>query len=250
MPSLAPPSPPLPSLAACAPHVPTTPPHPPPPPTTPPTTPLPKAIGGLNTLSVRADGTIAADNTDWVGIRNLLTSALRRKGSPPAAELTALVLGGGGTARAACYALQQMGVGSLHVFNRSVEKAEALAAEFGGSVCQQLDAAALPRLELLVSCVPGTAQLTLPVDYLRSAGPIVLDAAYRPRQTPLLQDAAKAGCVTIEGIEMLFEQGCAQSEIWTSRPADRKEIAKGIAAFLDAQQFGPLPRLLLDELGQ
>ena len=62
-------------------------------------------------------------NTDWIGIRNLLVDTLKSRGlaSKPQ-ELTALVMGGGGTARAACYALQQMKVGNLHVYNRSTEK--------------------------------------------------------------------------------------------------------------------------------
>ena len=65
----------------------------------------------------------ARSNTDWIGIRNLLVDTLKSRGlaSKPQ-ELTALVMGGGGTARAACYALQQMKVGDLHVYNRSTEK--------------------------------------------------------------------------------------------------------------------------------
>ena len=55
----------------------------------------------------------------------------------------------------------------------------------------------------------------------------VLDAAYKPRDTPLLSAAREAGCVAIEGIEMLFEQGCAQCELWTGRPAPRPEIVRG-----------------------
>ena len=129
---------------------------------------------------------------------------------------------------------------------------------------------------------------------LQRLQPIVLDAAYRPRQTPLLSNAAASGCVTIEGIEMLFEQvrrmcgrrgevirrgavlvrckcrdarvglrrgrgvscsrrclsaqGCAQCEIWTHRPAPRREIAVGLAAFLQQKAFGELPKLLSDAM--
>jgi len=157
-------------------------------------------------------------------------------------------MGGGGTARAACYALRQLGMGRLLISNRSTDKAQTLAQEFGGELCPELHAgvAALQRLDVLVSCVPGTAELSPTPDELRRLQPIVLDAAYRPRQTPLLTNAAAAGCVTIEGIEMLFEQGCAQCEIWTHRAAPRREIAVGLAAFLAAKEFGPLPKLLAD----
>ena len=108
--------------------------------------------------------------------------------------------------------------------------------------------AALTRLDLVVSCVPASANLSLTDERLRKLGPIVLDAAYRPRDTPLLNAASAAGCVTIEGIEMLFEQGCAQCEIWTHRPAPRGAIAVGIKAFLESQAFGPLPARIAREL--
>lgn len=87
--------------------------------------------------------------------------------------------------------------------------------------------------------------MTLPVDELRRLQPIVLDAAYIPRETPLLRDATAAGCTTIEGIEMLFEQGCAQSELWTHRTAARREIAISLAGFLSSKQFGQLPPRLV-----
>ena len=208
------------------------------------------AIGSLNTLTVRADGTLAADNTDWIGIRNLLVDNLAEKGLTKPKELTAIVMGGGGTARAACYALQQMRIGTFYVYNRSTDKAQALADEFGGKLMLDLNegAAALDRLDLVVSCVPGAAGLSPPEGVLRSQKPIVLDAAYRPRETPLLANAAAAGCVVIEGIEMLFEQGCAQARIWTHRTAPRGAIVKGLQTFTDSQEFGPLPKRLVAEL--
>eukprot|EP00929_Paragymnodinium_shiwhaense_P042531 TRINITY_DN21998_c0_g2_i1.p1 TRINITY_DN21998_c0_g2~~TRINITY_DN21998_c0_g2_i1.p1 ORF type:complete len:1551 (+),score=381.55 TRINITY_DN21998_c0_g2_i1:60-4655(+) len=203
-------------------------------------------IGSLNTLTVTADGEIEADNTDWVGIKVLLADALAARGKASAPDLVALVMGGGGTARAACYALKQLGVASLYVYNRTSEKADDLCSSFGGRRLADLKegTAALQRLDIVVSCVPGSAQLTLPVDFLRQKSPIVLDAAYRPRETPFLKDAAAAGCLCIEGIEMLFEQGCAQCEIWTHRAAPRSDIARGMAAFLQEQEFGPLPKRL------
>ena len=207
------------------------------------------AIGSLNTLTVADDGTIDADNTDWVGIRSLLQPALKARGVATG-DCCALVMGGGGTARAACYALQQMGVGALHVYNRSADKAVALAAAFGGTHCADLAGGveAMERLDVLVSCVPGSAGLSLPPPLLRKLQPLVLDAAYRPRETPLLRDAAAAGCTTLEGVEMLFEQGCAQCAIWTHRPAPRREIADGLVAFLQRNDFGATPKLLQAEL--
>ena len=57
--------------------------------------------------------------------------------------------------------------------------------------------------------------------FSQARSPIVLDAAYRPRETPLLAAAAAAGCVAIEGVEMLFEQGCAQVGEHISRVTSR-----------------------------
>ena len=76
---------------------------------------------------------------------------------------------------------------------------------------QLAEASELDRLDVIISCVPGSAGLSLPVEALRRLHPLVLDAAYRPRETPLLADARAAGCTAIEGIEMLFEQARADA---------------------------------------
>ena len=57
---------------------------------------------------------------------------------------------------------------------------------------------------------------------------------------------AAAGCLCIEGVEMLFEQGCAQCEIWTHRPAPRGQIARGLEVFLNSKDFGEMPGLIAD----
>ena len=77
---------------------------------------------------------------------------------------------------------------------------------------------------------------------------MVLEAAYIPRHTAFVRQAMAAGCAVVEGVEMLFEQGCAQCEIWTHRPAPRGAIAVGIKAFLESQAFGPLPARIAREL--
>ena len=160
-------------------------------------------IGAINTLTRAADGRLLADNTDWVGIRNLLAAGLRqRHGGAAPAELCALVLGAGGTARAACHALRQLGAAQLYVFNRTREKAEALGAAFDAvPLSGDLDAAVggLPQLHLLVSCIPGSAGVAPSDALLRRHSPVVLDAAYRPRDTPLLAAARRAGCTAFEG---------------------------------------------------
>merc|ERR1712113_627138 len=112
-------------------------------------------------------------------------------------------------------------------------RAEALAHEFNFEVCSDLaDLAACDKLDIVVSTLPGATDFTLPdAAILERFRPVVLEAAYIPRHTAFLKQALAAGCSVVEGVEMLFEQGCAQCEIWTSSPAPRAEIAK---AFLDA----------------
>ena len=98
----------------------------------------------------------------------------------------------------------------------------------------------LPRLDAVMGTVPGAAALSIPLAVLEKHVPVVMDAAYQSsasgsRLTALLQDGKKFGCHTIEGLEMLFEQGCAQCERWTQLPAPRQEIA---AALLKARFEG------------
>jgi pentafunctional AROM polypeptide len=202
------------------------------------------AIGALNTLTRAADGRLLADNTDWVGIRNLLAVGLnRRKGGRPE-QLTALVLGAGGTARAACYALRQLGVTDLYVFNRTQEKADGIAAAFNGTALSgELDTAlgSLPALHLMVSCIPGSAGVCPSDALLSKFAPVVLDAAYLPRATPLLDAARRTGCVTFEGIEMLAEQAYAQCALWTGRKAPKHAILTALTAHLRQAGFGEVP---------
>ena len=104
--------------------------------------------------------------------------------------------------------------------------------------------AVLGRLDFIVDTLPGSTGFTLPAAQaalLQKWKPVCLEAAYIPRHTAFVTQALGAGCRVVEGIEMLFEQGCAQCEIWTRRPAPRGAIAVGIKAFLESQDFGPLP---------
>jgi len=190
-----------------------------------------KAIGAINTVTNHG-GILHGDNTDWLGIKRQferkLKSTSKGSGSEPR---TALILGAGGTARAACYALKAMGCSPVLIYNRTESRAEQLAKEFGVEVCKSIladDLLALARLDLVMGTVPGAGEMTLPESVLTKFKPICFDAAYRPRDTALLRSAAASNCPTIEGVEMLFEQGCAQCQIWTRRSAPRKEIAEAM----------------------
>lgn len=152
------------------------------------------------------------DNTDWLGIKNQITSKATTEAEAGAA--VCLLCGAGGTARAAAFALQKMAVGRVMIYNRTLARAEQLAAEFGFEAISDfapLDA--LTRLDFVVDTLPGSTGFTLPaeqVGVLAKFKPVVLEAAYIPRHTAFVTQAMGQGCRVVEGVEMLFEQGCAQ----------------------------------------
>lgn len=168
--------------------------------------PAARAIGAVNTIIRVSSSRLIGDNTDWIGIEKPLSSALgqRKRGS-------ALVVGAGGTARAACYALRQMGFERVAVFNRTLAKARALAEEFGCVAVESLDGF---RCDAIVATLPPTAGYTAPASLL-DGRPVVMDVAYLPETTPLRQQAVAAGCATVAGIEMLLHQGYAAQRLWT-----------------------------------
>lgn len=87
------------------------------------------------------------------------------------------------------------------------------------------------RLDFVVNTLPGVSAYMLPdemVPLLQRWRPVTLEAAYIPRQTPFVFQVRECGCEVVEGVEMLFEQGCAQCEIWTGTTAPRRDIASDL----------------------
>eukprot|EP00639_Heterosigma_akashiwo_P037228 CAMPEP_0194708682 /NCGR_PEP_ID=MMETSP0296-20130528/1548_1 /TAXON_ID=39354 /ORGANISM="Heterosigma akashiwo, Strain CCMP2393" /LENGTH=120 /DNA_ID=CAMNT_0039605567 /DNA_START=11 /DNA_END=370 /DNA_ORIENTATION=+ len=119
---------------------------------------------------------------------------------------------------AAAYAMQQMGC-RLAVYNRTPEKAEAIAGKFGGRALAGLGPGDLEEVfgpagvDIIVSTIPAAAEFTLP-DFFFASKPAVLDAAYKPPKTALLAQAMDAGCPYAQGAEMLIEQGIEQFQFW------------------------------------
>jgi shikimate dehydrogenase len=189
-----------------------------------------RAIGAANTLTFAPDGAITAENTDAPG----LIAAL---GQPPRG-MRALVLGAGGGARAAAWALREAGASEVSVWNRTPERAEALARDLGVRAVKRAAAA-----DLLVNCTPvglerrGGAsskpapgvepsaseraelnQLGLSFDQVGEYS-YVVDMAYRTGSTQLLAAARKHGQRTLDGLDILVAQGALSFELWTGRKA-------------------------------
>jgi shikimate dehydrogenase len=180
-----------------------------------------REIGAANTLTFSADGTIAAENTDAPG----LIAALDR--SPRG--LRALVLGAGGSARAVVWALRQAGAGEVSVWNRTPERAEALARELGARAVRQPPGADLlinctsvgltaPNLERSATEDQALNQLGLTFDQVGEYS-YVVDLVYRPGSTQLLAAARAHGARTLDGLDILVAQGALSLELWTGRPA-------------------------------
>jgi len=217
-----------------------------------------RIIGAVNTVTKGPDGRLYGDNTDWLGIKRQLEARLPQ---PLPVNLTCLLCGAGGTGRAAAYALREMGASRVMIYNRTHSRAQALAIEFGFEAVVDLDSTLyqLDVLHIVVDTMPGSSHFTLPAGaQLASHKPVVFEAAYIPRRTALVTQALEAGCEVVEGIEMLFEQGCAQCEIWTGRPAPRKQIAAALVqelftegsshpAHAVMQPYDKLPAALLRE---
>ena len=199
-----------------------------------------KEIGSVNTVIVKKDkfGTrvLIGENTDWRGIYNPLQRRLGEDDVKGGSTPYALILGGGGTARAAAYAASKLGLERIY-YNRTPEKARDLATEFGGIVASSLESdpdqkdsigAILSQSEgsavsVVISTLPAAAEFQLPEWMLDTSSggslPVVFDVNYKPYNTALLLQATERGCDVVRGSEMLWEQGVGQFELWTGRAA-------------------------------
>lgn len=213
--------------------------------------PAAEAIGAVNTIipiATDASGSqriLYGDNTDWLGIRECIRSRM-----PSHASVTAaLVIGAGGTARAALYALSDLGAQHIYIFNRTRSKAQELADAFPNITVSLVDELgkwpnAGPSPNVIVSTLPPAATTTDSNDthnavYLPTTlfdpdhDGVVLDAAYKPAETPLLVLATKVAkrWTKAQGVDMLLEQGYNQFEMWTGRKCPRGIVAKRVLEF-------------------
>ncbi|MBI5519084.1 MAG: shikimate dehydrogenase [Desulfovibrio sp.] len=185
-----------------------------------------RAVGAVNTLFWR-EGKLLGDNTDVLGIMAPLAPHKDRLES-------ALVLGAGGAARAACQALKELGVAEIAVANRTQAKAEALAKDFG--------LAAVPWEEragrawtLIINTTPlgmlgdHVDESPWPADGFAKVS-LVFDMVYNPVRTRLIQDAQAAEVACISGLNMFLHQGLAQFEIWTGKRLDEKRARQLLMA--------------------
>ena len=206
-----------------------------------------RAIGAANTLSFR-DGVIGAANTDAGGLLRSLPRALATGADevgPAAVSRRALVLGAGGAARGAIWALVNGGEGlpvgdggsgargsdeeepdaprpiapfEVDVWNRTAERAETVADELGARAVADpnpADYALIVNTTAVGLAGEDTFEaLPLSPDSF-VAGQVVLDMVYGEDPSPLLAAAEAAGATVVDGLEMLVQQGALSLRIWT-----------------------------------
>jgi shikimate dehydrogenase len=174
-----------------------------------------QAIGAVNTIWTE-DGALVGGNTDVGGFLDNLDHLAPGWN---AGSQVAVVLGAGGAARAVAYGLLSRGM-SIHLVNRTLEHAEALAAHFGAGVTSH-GRAALPGLLAEAGLLVNTTALgmlgkpPLEIDLAplpRSA--VVYDIVYVPLVTPLLRDAAARGNRVVDGLGMLLHQAVPGFTHW------------------------------------
>jgi shikimate dehydrogenase len=191
-----------------------------------------RAVGAANTLWYDG-GDLRSTNTDIEGfINNLDACAPGWDGVSDA-----LVLGAGGSSRAVVFGLLERGIARVHLANRSIERAQALADQFGARVhpvaWETIDEL-LPRAELLVNTTSlgMHGQPALDIDAGRlPAHAVVADLVYVPLQTPLLQAAQARGLKTADGLGMLLHQAVRGFELWFGQ---RPEVTSTLRELVEA----------------
>ena len=178
--------------------------------------PAARAIGAANTLTFEAGGAIAADNTDAPGLLEVLRAVLDPSGR------SALVLGAGGAARAAVWALVQAGA-QVELWSRSRERGEALADALGARYTADPGYAEIVVNATSVGLDPNIdpfKAIPLKADTFE-AGSCVIDMVYGTDETRFLRAARSQGAHVIDGLEILLAQGVASFERWTGMMAPR-----------------------------
>lgn len=187
------------------------------------------AIGAANHLAFVPGGGISADNTDAPG----MIAAIGRD----LAGESAMVLGAGGTARAACWALREAGA-EVAVWNRTPERARRLAEDLGIAAAERPRAANVlvntttVGMDGRLSEAAALENLGLETDELGSYEQVV-DFVYSSAPTRLVTIARRMGLSTVDGLEILIAQGAASFERWTGAVASLEVMRAAAEGVLD-----------------
>ncbi|MGB7437233.1 MAG: shikimate dehydrogenase [Candidatus Acidiferrum sp.] len=193
--------------------------------------PLAEDIGAVNTVTVRANGTLVGTNTDYLGVLRAFEGKLNLKAS------RVLIFGAGGAARAAAFAMAKAGADIL-VCARREQAAKELARAVRGGVVKR---AALrnEKFDAILNTTPigmhphaGSS----PLEPAELNCKLVVDLVYRPLRTKLLRLAAARRIRTVSGVEIFLAQGIAQWELWMGSRAPEAAMRSAIMKTLRAEE--------------
>ncbi len=216
--------------------------------------PLAEKIGAVNTIVIKGDERIAGYNTDYAAALDSITSALKID-RVDLKEMTVAVIGAGGVARAIVAGLSDAGA-RIKIYNRTIQRAERLAADFdcefaGLDELKDLDA------KLVINCTSIGMKKTedrgqktedgrqdteyrrqetgdktpIPEEYLKK-DMAVFDTVYNPAETLLLKQAKQKRLKRIDGLSMFINQAMAQFKLFTGQDADPELMRKTIYTYL------------------
>lgn len=169
-------------------------------------------IGAVNTVIVTPDGKLHGTNTDAYGFLENIRPHLNQ-------TRKAVLLGAGGAAKAVAYALNEAGFQEIIILNRSLNKAEAIAAAFPQARAANWEDRnlLLEGADLLVNTtslgMAGKDPLNITLMALPTKA-LVTDIVYSPLMTPLLTQAKSRGNRIVDGLGMLLHQGVPAFEAW------------------------------------
>ncbi len=186
------------------------------------------ALGAANTLTLAADGTVSAHNTDGPGF----VAGLRRALDFEVGGKRVALIGAGGAARALIVSLAAAGAAEVVVLNRSAERAEAAAA-LAGPLGRVGSVGDLASADLVVNATPvgmsETPGLAAPAGAVGS-GQTAVDLIYRPPRTAWLDDCAANGAMVLNGLAMLVHQAAEQIALWTGAQAPIDAMNQALTA--------------------
>ncbi|MFT3766223.1 MAG: NAD(P)-binding domain-containing protein [Minicystis sp.] len=177
--------------------------------------PLAARIGAVNTV-VNDDGRLTGHNTDAAGAVRAVEEVR------PLAGARVLLLGAGGAARAIAHAAVDRGA-RVTLANRSVQKAEPIAAAAGATATSLDEVARAADYDVLINATSvGMREVDprspIPEESIES-GQIVMDIVYKPIETELVRAAGRRGAIAVHGGRMLLHQAARQFELYTGHPA-------------------------------
>jgi 3-dehydroquinate dehydratase / shikimate dehydrogenase len=185
------------------------------------TDPLTAKIGACNTVVRAQDGKLYGFNTDMAGVVRPLETRMRLQGTK------ILVLGAGGSARAAVFGLKERGA-DVYILNRTPAPAQKLAKQ---ARAKAINRTMLKKLEfdVIINATPAGMdgnREPMPLSEQELKARYFFDMVYSPSETRMVKMARAKGIHVILGSEMFVQQGARQFETWSGKPAPVTEMQR------------------------